>query len=198
MLVQDAETGEAVASVTETGQSSNLFELVASLGSRLRVALREPDRVRPAGREWETLPRDTTALRLYAEGLRKLRDSDALAARDLLVEAVAAEPEFPLSHAALGRAYSTLGYEEKARLELQQAAARSGALPRRQQLEIESAYRAANKEWDQALALCRELRARIRRSRERPPLRRDRDRRVPPRRRPRGPRAAAPAARPDR
>ena len=159
VLVQDAKTGEAVASVTETGQSSNLFELVASLGSRLRVALREPDRARPAGREWETLPRDTTALRLYSEGLRKLRDSDALAARDLLVEAVAAEPEFPLSHAALGRAYSTLGYEEKARLELQQAAARSNALPRRQQLEIESAYRAANKEWDQALALCRELQA---------------------------------------
>ena len=49
---------------------------------------------RNAERHPESLPRNATALRLYAEGLRKLRDSDALAARDLLLEAVAAEPDF--------------------------------------------------------------------------------------------------------
>ena len=157
VLVQDARTGEPVASVTETGEASRLLDLVSSIGTRLRLSLREPDRVPAAGHARETLPSSTTALRLYSEGLRKLRDSDALAARDLLLEAVAAEPDFPLAHAALGRAYSTLGYEEKARLELQQAVENSRGLPRKEQLEIESAYRAANKEWDQAIALCREL-----------------------------------------
>jgi len=157
VLVQDARTGETVASVTETGEASHLFELVASLGSSLRLALREPDRTPPSGRAWETLPKDATALRLYSEGLSKLRGSEALAARDLLLEAVAAEPGFSLSHAALGRAYATLGYEEKARLELQQALASSRGLPRREQLEIESAYRAASKEWNEAITLCREL-----------------------------------------
>jgi len=156
VLVQDARTGETVASVTETGEAPRLFELVASLGSRLRLALREPDRTPPPETR-ETLPRDATALRLYSEGLRKLRDSEALSARDLLLDAAAAEPDFPLAHGALGRAYATLGYEEKARLELQQALAKSRGLPRREQLEIESAYRAANKEWDAAIALCREL-----------------------------------------
>ena len=156
VLVQDARTGETVASVTETGETSRLLDMVASVGARLRVALREPAGGSAADSR-DTLPRGAVALRLYAEGLRKLRDSDALAARDLLLEATAAEPDFPLAHAALGRAYSTLGYEEKARLELQQALETSGGLPRKERLEIESAYRAANKEWDKAIALCQEL-----------------------------------------
>ena len=157
VLVQDARTGETVASATETGETSRLLDLVSSVGARLRLALREPERLPSDGSVRDTLPRDATALRLYAEGLRKLRDSDALAARDLLVEAAAAEPGFPLAHAALGRAYSTLGYEEKARLELQQALETSRGLPQKERLEIESAYRAANKEWDKAIALCQEL-----------------------------------------
>ena len=156
VLVQDARTGETVASVTETGEASRLLDLVSSLGSRLRSSLHEPERA-PASGTAGLLPSEPTALRLYSEGLRKLRDSDALAARDLLLEAVSAEPAFPLAHAALGRAYSTLGYEEKARLELQQAFEASRGLPRKEQLEIESAYRAANKEWDRAIVLCREL-----------------------------------------
>jgi tetratricopeptide (TPR) repeat protein/TolB-like protein len=157
VLVQDARTGETVASVTETGEASRLLELVPSIGTRLRLSLREPDGARNAESHPETLPRNTAALRLYSEGLRKLRDSDALAARDLLLEAVAAEPDFALSHAALGRAYATLGYEERARLELQQALEKSSGLPPKERLEIESAYRAANKEWDKAIALCQEL-----------------------------------------
>ena len=157
VLVQDARTGETLASVTETGEASRLLDLVSSLGSRLRSSLREPDRAPAAERAAGLLPRDPTALRLYSEGLRKLRDSDALAARDLLLEAVAAEPAFPLAHAALGRSYSTLGYEEKARLELQQALETSRGLPHKEQLEIESSYRAANKEWDKAIGLCQEL-----------------------------------------
>ncbi|HEY1435368.1 MAG TPA: winged helix-turn-helix domain-containing protein [Thermoanaerobaculia bacterium] len=157
VLVQDARTGETIASATETGEAPRLLDMVSSVGARLRLALREPDRRPTAEGARDTLPRDTTTLRLYAEGLRKLRDSDTLAARDLLVAATAAEPDFPLAHAALGRAYATLGYEEKARLELQQAVQNSRGLPRKEQLEIESSYRAASKEWDKAIALCQEL-----------------------------------------
>ncbi len=156
VLVQDARTGETVASVTETGEASRLLDLVSSLGTRLRLSLREPDQA-TTGTARDTLPRSAAALRLYAEGLSKLRDSDALAARDLFLEAVAAEPDFALAHAALGRAYATLGYEERARLELQQALEKSSGLPQKERLEIESSYRAANKEWDKAIALCQEL-----------------------------------------
>ncbi|HEY4231365.1 MAG TPA: tetratricopeptide repeat protein, partial [Thermoanaerobaculia bacterium] len=139
------------------GESSRLFDLVSSIGSRLRGALRAPENPSAAERSASALPRNPEALRLYAEGLQRLRDFDALAARDLLSRAVAAEPDFALAHSALGRAYATLGYEENARLELQQALANSRGLTRRDQLEIEAAYRAANKEWDQAIRLCQEL-----------------------------------------
>ncbi len=156
VLVQDARTGDTIAAVSESGESSRLFELVSSIGSRLRLSLREPGRA-PAERSASALPRNPEALRLYAEGLQRLRDFDALAARDLLSRAVAAESNFPLAHSALGRAYATLGYEENARLELQQALASSRGLPRRDQLDIEAAYRAANKEWDEAIRLYQEL-----------------------------------------
>ena len=155
--MQDARTGDTTAAVSESGESSRLFELVSSIGSRLRLSLREPESAPAPERSASALPRNTEALRLYSEGLRKLRDFDALAARDLLSQAVAAEPSFPLAHSTLGRAYSTLGYEENARLELQQALATSRGLPQRDRLDIESAYRAANKEWDEAIRLSQEL-----------------------------------------
>jgi DNA-binding winged helix-turn-helix (wHTH) protein/tetratricopeptide (TPR) repeat protein len=155
--VQDARNGETLSSITETGEASKLFDLVSSVGSRLRLALREPtpDATLPSARA--SLPRDPRALRLYAEGLQKLRASDTLVARDLLAEAVADEPTFPLSHSALGKAYAALGYEEKARLELQQAFENSGGLPRQERLEVESAYLSANKEWDKAIAIHEEI-----------------------------------------
>ncbi|HEY1252935.1 MAG TPA: tetratricopeptide repeat protein [Thermoanaerobaculia bacterium] len=157
VLVQDARTGDTIAAVSESGESSRLLDLVSSIGQRLRLALREPERAGAAELSASSLPKEPEALRLYAEGLQKLRASDALAARDLLSKAVAAEPGSPMAHFALGRAYATLGYEENARLELQQALANARGLPRRDQLDIESAYRAANKEWDRAIELCREL-----------------------------------------
>ncbi|HWZ84795.1 MAG TPA: tetratricopeptide repeat protein [Thermoanaerobaculia bacterium] len=158
VLAQDARSGETLSAFSEMGDSSRLFDLVSSLGSRLRLALREPG-PSPASAEQAraTLPRDPTALQHYSEGLEKLRSADSLGARDLLVRAVAEEPEFPLAHSALGRAYAALGYEEKARLELQQAFQRSAALPAEERLGVESAYRAANKEWDKAIAICQEL-----------------------------------------
>ena len=157
VFVQDARTGDTIAAASESGESSRLFELVSSVGQRLRTSLREPERAAAEGLSTRALPKEAEALRLYAEGLRKLRDFDALAARNLLSKAVAAEPDSPLAHFALGRAYATLGYEENARLELQQALANAHGLPRRDQLDIESAYRAANKEWDRAIELSREL-----------------------------------------
>ena len=158
VLVQDARSGDTLSSITETGDSSRLFDLVSSLGSRLRLALREPG-LSSAGAEQAraSIPHDAKALQLYAEGLDRLRSSDALAARDLLARAVDVEPDFPLAHAALGRAYAALGYEEKARLELQQAFEHSQRLSREERLAVEGSYRAANKEWDKAIAIYQEI-----------------------------------------
>lgn len=158
VMVQDARNGETLSSVTETGDSSRLFDLVSSLGSRLRLALREPS-LSSVGAEQAraSLPRNASALQHYSEGLGRLQSSDALAARDLFARAVDEEPDFPLAHAALGRAYATLGYEEKARLELQQAFGSSQHLSREERLSVEGSYRAANKEWGKAIAIYQEI-----------------------------------------
>jgi eukaryotic-like serine/threonine-protein kinase len=61
------------------------------------------------------LPANAEAARLYVEGLEKLRVFEALAARDLLQQAVVADPNHALAHSALSAAWSTLGYDAKAR-----------------------------------------------------------------------------------
>src|SRR5260370_8043427 len=63
------------------------------------------------------LPSKSEAAKLYSEGLTRLRVFDALAARDLLRKAVATEPDFALSHAALAQAWAQLGYDENAKAE---------------------------------------------------------------------------------
>lgn len=155
--VQDAKSGETLHALTETGDAARLLDVVSAVGSRLRLALRE-SALSPtdSGRARATLPREPTTLLLYTQGLEKLRASEALEARDLLARAVAVEPGFPLAHAALGRAFGALGYDEKARLELQQAFALSDDLPRRERLDVEAELRTATKEWAKAIEIYEE------------------------------------------
>ncbi len=63
------------------------------------------------------LPANEKAARLYAEGRAKLWGFDFFAARDLLSEAIAADPNFPLAHAALSDVWWHTGYDAKARVE---------------------------------------------------------------------------------
>src|SRR5206468_8794282 len=72
-----------------------------------------------------------------AEGLVKLHDYDALAARDLLQHAIRLEAKHALSHSAVAEAWSALGYEAKAESEAKMALGLSGNLPREQRLSIE-------------------------------------------------------------
>jgi hypothetical protein len=90
--LQDAATGETLASVSETGTEPELLDLVARTGSRLRSTLGVQT---PAGGPSSTrasLPSSNEAARLYAEGLAKLRVFEAREARSLLEKAVALDP----------------------------------------------------------------------------------------------------------
>ena len=88
------------------------------------------------------LPSTTDAIRLYAQGLERYRLFDAVGARDLLVQAVAADPSHALARAALAAAWSSLGYDAKAREEAKAAAQLSAALPREQRLAVQARYSA--------------------------------------------------------
>ena len=148
LRLQDASTGDMITEIAGTGTEGELFALVSSVGARLRKELGvEAPSVAEAASVQASLPSNPEAARLYSEGLAKLRIFDALLARDLLREAVAAEPSFSPSHSALALAWSTLGYDGKAKEEAQRAVSLSGRLSREGQLVVDAVYREVTKDW---------------------------------------------------
>ena len=156
--LQDALAGETIALVSDTGTEQDLPDLVLRAGAKLREQLgvgAVPQTEVPAIRSSQSSNQE--AVRLYAEGIAKLRAFDALGARDLLEKAVAADPEYPLAHEALANAWAALGYDEKAKDEAKKAFESSGKLSREDRLSIEANYRDMSKEWNLALDLYKTL-----------------------------------------
>ena len=156
--LQNADTGETLTSLPETGTESKLIELLSKTGADLRATLRignvgESEVTKAAA----TIPHDPVAARLYAEGLAELRRLNPAGARDLLLKAAAAEPDHPLIHAELAQAWSQLGNDEKSRAEARQAASLAGQLPQTEQLWVEGRFRESTHEWDKAIDVYRTL-----------------------------------------
>jgi tetratricopeptide (TPR) repeat protein/tRNA A-37 threonylcarbamoyl transferase component Bud32 len=158
LRLQNAATGELVASVAEAGGDAQLFDLIARVGARLRSAL-GADALTPteASVLRASLPANAEAARLYAEGRARLNVFDALTARDLLARAVVADPNYPLAHSALASAWTALGYDERARAAAQRAYDLSGSLSREERLAVEGSYREALHESDKAIEIYRTL-----------------------------------------
>jgi tetratricopeptide (TPR) repeat protein len=96
-------------------------------------------------------------LRLYAQGLARLRQFDALGARDLLERAVATAPDSAPAHSALAAAWSALGYTELAKKEALKARDLAAGLPRAERLSIEARFLESAGQWDQAISVYRRL-----------------------------------------
>ena len=139
--LQDAKTGEILTEIAESGRTDDLFQIVARAGAKLRNTLGVPplDESDQVG-VLAVLPRDPIAAKLYSLGITKLRQFDALAAKDLLEQTTRAEPKFALGHAMLARAWSYLGYEQNRREEARKALDLSAGLPQPEQLLIEGDY----------------------------------------------------------
>jgi len=158
LQLQDARGGETIAVVSEDGNEADLAELVSRSGDRVRQILKigsvsalAADQVRAA------LPENTEASRFYAEGLLKLRNFDALTARDFFLQAVAADPKHALSHAALSECWASLGYDFKAQEEAKKAMALASQLSREDQLSIEGRYRQTAHDGQGAMEIYRML-----------------------------------------
>src|SRR5262249_33220501 len=115
LRLQDASAGETVVTATDTGLDTDLTALVARAGGRVRQKLgvarisdADAERTRAAA------PSNAEAVRLYAEGLRRLRTYDTLAAKDSLERAAAADPRHALTHSSLAFALSSLGEDAAA------------------------------------------------------------------------------------
>jgi len=158
LRLQDAAAGETVAAVAETGTQANLFQLVSQGGNRLRQKLGAGELpAAQAGRVRASLPSDPEAMRLYSEGLAKLRSFDILSARDLLEKAVAREADHPLARTALAGAWSALGYDARSREEARKAFDLSANLSREDRLLVEGRYWEAMKDWGKAIETYRTL-----------------------------------------
>ncbi len=158
LWLQDTKTGEITASVSEKGSENELDALATRAGADLRQKL-GAGAVTPADAVLvrASLPSSPDAVRLYSEGLAKLRLADALAARDLLERAVAADPNYALGHSALADAWAALGYDQKARQESKAALDLSSGLSHEKRLWIEGKDWELNGQWNKAVEIYRTL-----------------------------------------
>ncbi|MBV9301283.1 MAG: tetratricopeptide repeat protein [Acidobacteriaceae bacterium] len=158
LWLQDSRTGEIAATVSEKGSESNLDDLATRAGTDLRQRLGIGE-IAPgeAALVRASLPSNAVAVRLYSEGLAKLRVMDAAAARDLLERAVAADPNYALGHSALADAWAAMGYDQKAQEESKKARDLSSGLSREERLWIEGKDWELNRKWDRAVEIYRTL-----------------------------------------
>jgi len=158
LWLQDTKTGETAATVSEKGTESDLDDLATRAGADLRRKLGIGD-VTPveAALVRASLPSNPEAVRLYSEGLAKLRVLDAPAARGLLERAVAADSKFALGHSALADAWALMGYDVKAQEESKKARDSSSGLSHEERLWIEGKDSELNRKWDKAVEIYRTL-----------------------------------------
>ena len=152
LRVQDTSTGETEAEDSVTGDENDLFQIVSEAGARLRSALRVGS-LTPQGAAAVrlSLPRNGAALRWYTAGRTRLWEFDFAAARDLLLKAVAAEPDYSPAHAALSECWQHLGYGEKARTEAHKAVDLSQQLPEEERFVIQGQYLEVSSQWPRAI-----------------------------------------------
>jgi tetratricopeptide (TPR) repeat protein/tRNA A-37 threonylcarbamoyl transferase component Bud32 len=158
LWLQDAKTGDLAATVSEKGSDRELDDLATRAGADLRRKLGVGE-ITPsdAALVRASLPSNPEAVRLYSEGLAKLRVVDAVGARDILQRAVAADPEYALGHSALADAWKAMGYDEKARDESKKARDLSSGLSHEERLWIEGRDWELNRKWDRAVEIYRTL-----------------------------------------
>lgn len=157
LRLQEAISGETLASIAVSGKQSEIFDLVSRAGHQMRTQLGLT--VPPDGDvDWRTvLPRNLEAARLYSSGLKHLRVSDNLAASESLQTSINLEPDFALGYAALAETLSALGYRARALAVAQKALSLSSSLPEDERMHIEGRYYELNHDWVGAMGAYRHL-----------------------------------------
>ncbi len=158
LTLQDAATGETVTAFSEKGNEGQMDELVDRVGATLRtklgVAAISPADVAAVS---ASMPVNSEAARLYAEGVEKLQVFDAAAARPLLEKAVAVEPDYALAHSALAEALNFLGYDQKAQEQARKAVSLSAKLSPEDKLSVQARYLELTNQWPAAIKLYQTL-----------------------------------------
>jgi tetratricopeptide (TPR) repeat protein/TolB-like protein len=153
LQLQNARSGALLGTVSNLVNLSALPSLVnqsgASLRDRIGVSIPNPS---VAALLANAQPPTTDVARRVGVALDAMERHDAARARDELLEAVAQAPGFAPAYLYLSRAWSALGYRQKALASAQQAAARAADLPPELKLQIDAAIAVDSYEWSQAAA----------------------------------------------
>jgi eukaryotic-like serine/threonine-protein kinase len=152
--LQDAVTGDTVASIAVFGSQSDIFDLTSRAGEQLRAKLgvgtltpSESEEVRLA------LPANAEAARLYAEGLAKSRLYDNVAATDLYQKVIGLQPEFAPAYSGLAMAWFFLGHDTQATDALRKALDLAHNLPQPVRLETEARYGEMSGDWARSVEI---------------------------------------------
>ena len=150
--VQDAVTGDTVASFAVVGSQSDLFDLASRAGEQLRAKLGIGTLTSTEAEEAKlALPSNPEAARLYSDGLATLRVYDDVVAADLFEKAIRLQPEYSPTYSALATAWSDLGYDAKAKAAARKAMDLAGSLPQQARLQTEARYHEMNGDWTRAI-----------------------------------------------
>jgi eukaryotic-like serine/threonine-protein kinase len=149
--VQDAVTGDTVASFAVAGSESDLFDLASRAGEQLRAKLGVGTLTSTEAEEAKlALPSNPEAARLYSDGLAKLRLYEDVAASNLLERVIRLQPEYSPAYSALATAWSDLGFDAKATATARKAVDMAGNLRPQARLQTEARYHEMNKDWTRA------------------------------------------------
>jgi len=140
--LSSAGRGEVVTAIEESGRLADIAGIVGRLGTRLRRVLGLPPPT-PEDRAGARALRPATlaAEGFYAQGVSLLCQGRLPEAAAALGRALAADPAFSLSHAALARTWADLDEYERARQEAQRAMELADRLPEPQRMEVSAVSR---------------------------------------------------------
>ncbi|MGH8254283.1 MAG: winged helix-turn-helix domain-containing protein, partial [Steroidobacteraceae bacterium] len=151
IALQDARTGSLVASVSKLGGESGLLSLVTDAGSTLRSRLGiQPPGAAALGLVIASHPPSVDVARRLGFALDALQHYDAARARDELLQAIAAAPDYAPAYTLLAQSWSALGYRDKARDAAEQAVRYAMGLPPEQRLLADATLESARNEWNKA------------------------------------------------
>ncbi|AKI99386.1 serine/threonine protein kinase [Archangium gephyra] len=137
LRLQDTATGALVALVEESGPLDQPLPLLTRAGARLREALGVPDETLSPPLESD-MPSRLDTLRLYAEGMTRLRQQDGAGAQALFEQLIALEPEPTLPHARLATALVARGERGRAQEEFRKLLSRPERLSLKGRLDNEA------------------------------------------------------------
>ncbi|HEX3665336.1 MAG TPA: winged helix-turn-helix domain-containing protein [Rhizomicrobium sp.] len=160
IAIQDARKGMTVLALNRTGTLQDLPSLVAKVGDDLRRTLH----VNPQTRTQQKLianaePPSIDVMRRIGFALDALHRYDSARAKDELLQAVADSPDYAPSYTYLAKAWSALGYDQKAIAAAKQAAALASGLPETMRLAIEAQSYKVQSQWAKAIATLQKLAA---------------------------------------